>query len=112
MKLTHKMKMSMTDIAIAGCAAFAVCVLSIGYLVPAQAQQQPPVDEVLNDASNAFTVWGGGNTYMAKTMNALATAYRSMKAENAQLKDELAKAKALAPSPAPSSTSASPLPAK
>lgn len=60
---------------------------------PAAPQEAAP-DETLQDATNAFQAWVPVNNYMAKEANALANAYRAVKAENAQSKAENAQLKA------------------
>jgi hypothetical protein len=94
------MKMNKKDIIVAGCGAFSVIVLAINWLVPSSAQTLP-TDEVIGDANNAFTIWNGANGNLAKRVDTLAATYRELKAENARLKDELAKAKAPAPPATP-----------
>ena len=101
------MKMNKKDITVAGCGAFSVIVLAINWPVPVNAQtpgQQQPMsapDEIVQDATNAFSIWNGSNNNLAKRVDTLAAAYRELKTENAQLKDELAKAKAPAPPATP-----------
>lgn len=100
------MKMNKKDIIVAGCGAFSVIVLAINWLVPVNAQtpgQQPmsAPDEIVQDATNAFNIWNGSNNNLAKRVDTLAAAYRGLQAENARLKDELAKAKAPAPPATP-----------
>lgn len=65
-------------------------------------QQQSPSEKLVQHMTNSFTAWNIANNNLAEDLQAFATAYHNLEGENAQLKDELAKAKA-PPSTAPSS---------
>lgn len=103
-----KIKMSMKDISIAACGAFAAIVIGINWWGPAfagSALQGGPPDAVMQKSTTAYQTWNGASAMYAEQMSALYNAYDALRAENAQLKDDLAKAKAAPPpAPAPMST--------
>lgn len=116
MKGTRKvqMKMSMKDITVAACGAFAAIVIGINWLVPINAfagapTQQPlsPYEKLVQHMTNSFTAWNIANNNLAEDLQDFAKASHDLENENAQLKDELAKAKAPPPpAPTPMSTPA------
>jgi len=100
------MKMTMKDTTIAACGIFAAFTIGINYWVPINAfaafqQAGAPLDEIMQDVLTASQGWNATSVQYAKASDTMYKAYGALKAENAQLKDDLAKAKAPPPSPVP-----------